>query len=94
MAMGYLNDQFEHIGEMMRKLMEGQEMILDRIEEWENKNNPTPEDSLLTSTEVCQQFKISPSTLRRWRIDGLKCRKVGKKLYFGKNDIEKWLKAR
>lgn len=92
--MGYLKQQFEFLRAEMKKFSEQQAIILESIEDLKNKDEKKPANSLLTHPEICKQYEISASTLRRWRADGLPFQKIGKKIYFDEKDIQRWFKTR
>ena len=47
---------------------------------------------LLTINEVCLMYKISRSTVDRWRKDGLPSIKVGRGVRFEENVLTEWVK--
>jgi len=55
---------------------------------------PNANGGLMIQKEILEHFKISKSTLDRWREDGFPCDKVGNKLYFNKEDALAWMKAK
>ena len=94
LIMSLLKDELKIIKAELAKISVRQKIIYKSIQELEIQKQEKPTDSLLTQSEVCQLYKVSISTLRRWRIDGMPFEKMGKKLYFNKVDIEKWIKKK
>jgi len=63
--------------------------IEDKIKNQENTTEEKKEEiELLTIKEVCEQFKISRTTLSNWRKKGLiEYIKIGRNIYFKKSAI-------
>lgn len=53
------------------------------------------QEQIMTPTEVADYLRVSPSTLRYWRIDGRGpgWRRVGKHVRYTRADVEKWFAA-
>ena len=63
--------------------------IEDKFKNQENTTEEKKEEiELLTTKEVCEQFKISRTTLSNWRKKGLiEYIKIGRNIYFKKSAI-------
>jgi hypothetical protein len=91
--MGYLKERLEFLTAEIKKLSLQQEIILERIIRQENHQKEDSSGNMMTQVEVCQEFNISNSTLRRWRMKGLPFMKVGNKIYYAKDDVSQWFKT-
>lgn len=47
--------------------------------------------SLLTSAELQNTYKISRTTIDRWRREGMPYIKVGRGVRFDEDDVRKWI---
>lgn len=46
---------------------------------------------LITSQDVQDIYKISRSTVDRWRKEGMPCSKVGRGIRFDEDAVRKWI---
>ena len=46
---------------------------------------------LITSQDVQDIYKISRSTVDRWRKEGMPCSKVGRSIRFDEDEVRKWI---
>lgn len=46
---------------------------------------------LITSQDVQDIYKISRSTVDRWRKEGMPCSKVGRGIRFDEDEVRKWI---
>jgi excisionase family DNA binding protein len=54
---------------------------------------PSPGESMLTTKELCEKYKISDSTVTRWRREGLPFERLGPRLVrFDEDKVIGWLK--
>ena len=51
-------------------------------------------EDLITTTELCEWFKVSNTTVMRWRRDGMPYIGAGKSLRYKKSEVLAWLKSR
>lgn len=50
------------------------------------------DEKFLTTDELCELFKVSRSTVERWRKAGMPYIKQGKLVRFDKEEVLKWFK--
>lgn len=48
----------------------------------------------LTIKDVCELFEVSEMTILRWRKNGMPSYKVGKKVMFDKQELDRWIKEK
>lgn len=46
---------------------------------------------LVTMKDIMQIYKISRSTIDRWRSEGMPCSKVGRSIRFNLEEVKKWI---
>ena len=54
------------------------------------------EHELMTTEEVAKHFRVNPSTVRRWRLDGVGPRfvKIGNVYRYPRSALVEWIAAR